>query len=159
MQQRKASMLGPGKGKQQTCLRRRDRVLATTWLLQLTHEICRANSCAGMRSCGPRSPGRVRECLRPSLGPLYTTATVHRQQCCRAYVPYRLESHRNLALAMIRSRESPSRVQTSKRVLATDDPVIVKTKQLMAGATDVISLAQGELTSRRAQSCCARASK
>lgn len=33
--------------------------------------------------------------------------------------------------------------QVSQRVLDTDSPVIVKTKQLMAGATDVKSLAQG----------------
>ena len=33
--------------------------------------------------------------------------------------------------------------QVSERVLATDAPVIVKTKQLMAGASGVLSLAQG----------------
>jgi len=33
--------------------------------------------------------------------------------------------------------------QVSERVLSTDPPVIVKTKQLMAGHTGVLSLAQG----------------
>lgn len=33
--------------------------------------------------------------------------------------------------------------QASERVLITDEPVIVKTKRLMAAAEDVISLAQG----------------
>ena len=36
-----------------------------------------------------------------------------------------------------------SKVQTSRRVKATDAPCIVKTKQLMAGVEGVISLAQG----------------
>lgn len=40
------------------------------------------------------------------------------------------------------SRHSCS-AETSRRVAATDDPVIVKTKQLMAGSQGVISLAQG----------------
>ncbi len=35
--------------------------------------------------------------------------------------------------------------QTSERVNSTDDPVIVKTKQLMSGTEGVISLAQGSL--------------
>jgi aromatic aminotransferase len=34
-------------------------------------------------------------------------------------------------------------VQTSRRVEVTDSPVIVKTKLLMAGKSDVLSLAQG----------------
>ena len=33
----------------------------------------------------------------------------------------------------------------SERVISTDSPVIVKTKQLMAGASGVLSLAQGML--------------
>jgi hypothetical protein len=36
-----------------------------------------------------------------------------------------------------------SNMQVSKRVVATDPPVIVMTKKLMAGAKDVKSLAQG----------------
>ncbi len=60
----------------------------------------------------------------------------------------------------IRSAEAPARectsssserwmhclAQVSERVQATDAPVIVKTKQLMAGASDVLSLAQGAHT-------------
>ena len=35
------------------------------------------------------------------------------------------------------------RLQVSERVMQTDEPVIVKTKKLMAAATNVVSLAQG----------------
>ncbi len=43
-------------------------------------------------------------------------------------------------------RWMPCLAQVSERVQATDAPVIVKTKQLMAGASDVLSLAQGAHT-------------
>jgi hypothetical protein len=67
----------------------------------------------------------------------------------------------------IRSAEAPARectsscerwmrclAQVSERVQATDAPVIVKTKQLMAGASDVLSLAQGAHTALQSTATC-----
>ena len=54
-----------------------------------------------------------------------------------------LSSGDSAHVSLTRSLTSNGHLQTSKRVALTDDPVIVKTKQLMAGSKDVISLAQG----------------
>lgn len=57
---------------------------------------------------------------------------------CQGSIPL---SHPELLSLFLKQKHS---VKVSKRVLDTDDPVIVKTKQLIAGQQNVISLAQGE---------------
>ena len=107
-------------------------------------------------SCLPRSSTFLR--LRSSR--ICTIRRYHSQQTCAAQVWATGPANSILFHMLARSvSKQPSilsghiyqssflieswRLQTSQRVALTDDPVIVKTKQLMAGSNDVISLAQG----------------